>query len=226
MVEARDGALCIGLAPLRTVKHLFIGDIHGCIDELRDLLDRARLADGDLVISLGDIVRKGPDPAACTRLLQERGARAILGNNEDKILHNPLRRLFQESALVHYIRTLPWQLDFPLLGVRAVHGGVLPDGRLDRKAALTLRWLRRGKDGQWMQAGQKRKDGDVFWSEVWDGDRLVVYGHTPRQEPRIDKKAIGIDTGCVYGGKLTGVLFHGVGEWELLQVEARRKYAK
>lgn len=208
------------------MKHLFIGDIHGCIDELRALLDRARLDDADLVVALGDIVRKGPDPAACARLIRERGGRALLGNNEEKLLRNPLRRLSQPRELMRYIRTLPWQLDFPLLGVRAVHGGVLPDGRLDRQAALTLRWLRRDRRGAWVQAGQKRQDGDVFWSELWDGDRLIVYGHTPRNEPRIDRKAIGIDTGCVYGGKLTGVLFHGPGEWELLQVEARRKYAE
>jgi serine/threonine protein phosphatase 1 len=207
------------------VKHLFIGDIHGCIDELRDLLDRARLDDHDVVISLGDLVRKGPDPAACARLIRERGGRALLGNNEDKFLRNPIRRLFQDRELMRYIRTLPWQLDFPPLGVRAVHGGVLPDGRPDRRAALTLRWMRREQDGRWVQSGQKRKGDEVFWSELWDGDRLVLYGHTPRKEPRIDRKAIGIDTGCVYGGRLTGVLFHGVGEWELLQVNARRKYA-
>ena len=208
------------------MKHLFIGDIHGCIDELRSLLDRARLDDGDQVIALGDIVRKGPDPLACTRLLRERGARAILGNNEDKILRNPFRRLSESRDVVRYIRELPWQLDFPSIGVRAVHGGVLPDGRPDRKAALTLRWLRRNRRGAWVQAGQKRKEGDVFWSELWDGDRLVVYGHTPRKEPRIDRKAIGLDTGCVYGGKLSGALFHGPEDWEIVQVEARRQYAE
>jgi serine/threonine protein phosphatase 1 len=206
------------------MRHLFIGDIHGCIDELRDLLDLAALAADDLVVSLGDLVRKGPDPAACARLIRERGGRAVLGNNEVKLL-NPLRRLFQDRELMRYVATLPFQLDFPAIGVRAVHGGVLPDGRLDRRIATTLRWLKRGKDKSWQPSGQKRKDGEVFWSEVWDGDRLVVYGHTPRKEPRIDRKAIGIDTGCVYGGKLTGVLFHGPGEWQLLQVSARRKYS-
>ncbi|MBV9495091.1 MAG: metallophosphoesterase [Acidobacteria bacterium] len=206
------------------MKYFFIGDIHGCIDELRDLLDLANLNPTDQIVSLGDIVRKGPDPVACARLLRERKAKAVMGNNESRILRNPFRRAFQDRELMRYIRKLPTELDFPEINVRAVHGGVLPDGRRNRRAALTLRWLRKGKRG-WEQSGQKKRDDEVFWSEVWDGERLVVYGHTPRKEPRIDHKAIGVDTGCVYGGKLTGVLFHGPGEWQLLQVSARRKYA-
>ncbi|HKO57796.1 MAG TPA: metallophosphoesterase, partial [Thermoanaerobaculia bacterium] len=208
----------------RAMRYLFIGDIHGCIEELRDLLDLAALGADDLVVSLGDIVRKGPDALACARLIRERGGRAVLGNNEDKLLRNPFRRIVQNRELMRYVSKLPYVLDFPAIGVRAVHGGVLPDGRLNRKIATTLRWLKRGKRG-WEPSGQKQKPGEVFWAEVWDGDRLVVYGHTPRKEPRIDRKAIGVDTGCVYGGKLTGVLFHGPGEWQLLQVPARRKYS-
>ena len=55
-------------------RYLFIGDVHGCIDELRELLDRAELREDDIVVSLGDLVRKGPDPAGCVRLIRERGA--------------------------------------------------------------------------------------------------------------------------------------------------------
>jgi hypothetical protein len=225
-------------------RHLFIGDIHGCIDELRDLLDRAALHKDDVVVSLGDLVRKGPDPGGCARLIRDRGYYAILGNNEAMLLRRR-RSLFgwllsnagdtrqiADDELMDFCATLPLVLDFPRIGVTAVHAGVLPNGReltpelIPQRAALELRWIRRGADGRWVQGGKKRRHEDeIFWSEAWRGDRLIVYGHTPRREPRIDKHAIGIDTGCVYGGKLTGLLVHGRDEWELLQVPARRKYS-
>ncbi|TVS11508.1 MAG: hypothetical protein EA424_23705 [Planctomycetaceae bacterium] len=43
------------------MQHLIIGDIHGCFDELQDLLQAAGLASDDQIIALGDIVDRGPD---------------------------------------------------------------------------------------------------------------------------------------------------------------------
>jgi hypothetical protein len=63
----------------------------------------------------------------------------------------------------------------------------------------------------------------VLWSERWKGDRFVVYGHTPLREPKFDSRALGLDTGCVYGGKLTAAIFDG--EWSTESVKAKRKYA-
>ena len=72
----------------------------------------------------------------------------------------------------------------------------------------------------------KQQIGDPFWAEVWDGDRLVLYGHTPRSEPKIDRRAIGLDTGCVYGGKLTAAIVESKDKWRLVDVQARRRYAR
>jgi hypothetical protein len=53
----------------------------------------------------------------------------------------------------------------------------------------------------------------------------VVYGHSPQREPRIDHKALGIDTGCVYGG-LTAAIFTRAEDWRLVHVKARRQYSR
>ena len=60
---------------------------------------------------------------------------------------------------------------------------------------------------------------------MWAGPRTILYGHTPRQEVRRDPKAIGLDTSCVYGGKLTAAILTK-GEWRFESVRARRRYAQ
>jgi diadenosine tetraphosphatase ApaH/serine/threonine PP2A family protein phosphatase len=89
----------------------------------------------------------------------------------------------------------------------------------------SLRWIRR-KNGTWKPVPrEKRKKDDVLWAEQWRGERFVVYGHTPVREPRFDERALGLDTGCVYGGKLTAAVLED-GEWRIESVAARRRYAE
>jgi len=72
-----------------------------------------------------------------------------------------------------------------------------------------------------------------YWAELYDGrEGFVVYGHNPFKKPRIDKYAVGIDTGCVYGGKLTAIIFKkkkkvfDTKHYELVSVSAKRNYFK
>lgn len=218
---------------------IFIGDIHGCFDELRELLDRVAPGGNELVISVGDIVNKGPAVARCLDLWRDRGYLAVQGNNELKLLDRarPLLRLFARDEtlrrrdLLAYIRAWPLVLDFPHEGVAAVHGGFLPqmnvtreDVERERDAIPELRWIRK-QNGEWRPIPkEKKKKEDVLWAEKWRGDRFVVYGHTPVRDPKRDKHALGLDTGCVYGGALTAAIRTN-GEWELVSVKAKRKYA-
>jgi hypothetical protein len=64
---------------------IFIGDIHGCWDELRSLLDKVALTDDDVVVSVGDLVDRGPDPASVIDFFRRRpGAVVVCGNHERK----------------------------------------------------------------------------------------------------------------------------------------------
>ncbi|MBV8518963.1 MAG: metallophosphoesterase family protein [Acidobacteria bacterium] len=211
-------------------RHIFIGDIHGCLDEVHDLLAKIGVTDSDRVVSLGDLTRKGPKVAGVIDLWIARGYDAVLGNNDVKLTARAT--LVASPRRIKFLRRLPLHLDFPKLGVVAVHGGVLPNSRsfdaslVPRHAALSLRHIRRDGSGKWSSVPkEKQADSDPFWADVWDGDRLVVYGHTPRREPRVHKRALGLDTGCVYGGKLTAAVFAGPERWTLVSVPARRKYA-
>jgi serine/threonine protein phosphatase 1 len=218
---------------------IFIGDIHGCHDELLELLERVSPRGNDLVTSVGDVVNKGPDPVRCLDLWRDRGYLAVQGNNEIKLLSRakPLLRWFatdpvlRRGDLLRYIASWPLVVDFPRAGVAAVHGGFLPHmlvtpGHVEeeRDVLPELRWIRR-RNGSWQPVPkEKKKRTDVLWSEVWRGDRFAVYGHTPLREPKLDEHALGLDTGCVYGGALTAAIFAN-GTWSFESVKARRQYA-
>ncbi len=218
---------------------IFIGDIHGCYDELGELLSRLSPRGNDVVVSVGDVVTKGPAADRCLELWRERGFLAVKGNNEIKVLKSarPLLRFFardrvvRRGDLLRYIESWPIVIDFPSVAITAVHGGFLPQMRVNAETVehekheiVEMRWIRK-KNGEWKAIPKdKKKDGDVLWSEKWKGDRFVVYGHTPLREPKFDARALGLDTGCVYGGSLTAAIFEN-GEWAIESVKARRKYA-
>jgi predicted phosphodiesterase len=221
---------------------IFVGDIHGCFAELLELLAEVDLRAGDTVVSVGDIVTKGPAADRCLELWRERGYLAVKGNNELKVLDaaRPVLRLFarenrevlRRGDLLRYIASWPLVIDFPTQRVTAVHGGFLPqmqvtpeDVEREQDVIPQLRWIRK-QDGQWRPVGKekKRKD-DVLWGEKWRGDRIVIYGHTPLREAKGDKQALGLDTGCVYGGSLTAAVLTD-GEWETVSVKAKQKYAE
>lgn len=56
--------------------------------------------------------------------------------------------------------------------------------------------------------GEKNNDGTPVrrdWASRYNGDTYIIYGHTPVLEPRILNNTYNIDTGCVFGGKLTAL---------------------
>jgi hypothetical protein len=63
---------------------IIIGDIHGCADELRLLLEKVQPAPEDIVISLGDVTDKGPDSKGAIHLLMKYNAAFVLGNHDDR----------------------------------------------------------------------------------------------------------------------------------------------
>lgn len=212
---------------------IFVGDIHGCYDELTELLGRIDPGDDDTVISCGDIVRKGPDVERCLDLWRDRGHLAVLGNNEMKLLqYGSLRRLFSiRRDLLDYIARWPLCIDFPDQRVTAVHGGLLPqtpvtEGSIEeqRDVIYRLRYVRKDNGAWRMVPKGEEQPGDKLWSELWRGNRTIAYGHTPLQSVRFDENAIGLDTGCVYGGKLTAAILDR-GKWDTVSVSARRKYS-
>lgn len=217
---------------------IVVGDVHGCYDELRELLSRVAPTAADVVIAAGDMVRKGPNSRGCVALWRSLGYHAVRGNNEERLLRRTrhplawLTRPADDREMLVFLATWPIAIAIPELGVGVVHGGLLPGTRLtaeeverQRATIPRLRWVRRD-GGRWRYVPKGRKrDGDVLWSEVWGGAATIAYGHTPVVAPKRDPFALGLDTGCVYGGALTAAI-HRDGEWTFERVRARQAYVR
>ena len=169
---------------------LVIGDVHGCLDELRALLVRCSFdASADRLVLLGDLLDRGPDPVGCVQLARELGAESVLGNHEETHLRfrkhrqqqetqpgykNPMRgfeaeRMRQHQALSEddwaYIEGMPVVLPLAPDFV-AVHAGLLPGRPLaeqPRRSMVRLRYLDADGDFTRKRRAPAHNPGD------WDG---------------------------------------------------------
>ncbi|GHB98512.1 hypothetical protein GCM10007047_13330 [Cerasicoccus arenae] len=212
-----------------------IGDVHGCNVELEDLLNQLNLGEHDMVVFVGDLINRGPDSLAVLDIARNLpGAYCLLGNHELRL--NRYHQSGDRSILKDYDwETIPklseqdWRfmqefhpnLHFPGLQTVVVHGGFLPDKPWDEQSVdvVTQIQVMNRKTGKW----GKRSDvsGGESWMKYWQGPPFVVTGHTPRSAVVRTKWSICIDTGCVYGGKLTA---YELTEDQIFQVDARQPY--
>ena len=205
------------------------GDIHGCLDELKQLRADINPQKKDIEVSVGDFLNKGPYSLKTLRYLNKNKMLSVMGNNEAKIIklyHKyqkegkkylaTLRNSDKKTVLeleaqdVTYLESLPYFLKIDTLTV--VHGGVENGMKLsnkmsekEKKLITQLRFYNKKHEPIPYDDFEHR---DIFWSEEYDGEEgFIVFGHHPFPEVKIEKNAIGIDTGCVYGGALTAILF-------------------
>ncbi len=126
-----------------------------------------------------------------------------------------LRELEPGRALYfEYLASLPLTLD--LGGHVVVHAGLRPGVPLAEQSAEDLTELRTlGPD-------RMSRDGTP-WYAVYDGAQVALFGHWPAASPRRGPRAIGLDTGCVYGYHLTAYVVEAD---TFLRVQARRAYTQ
>ena len=184
---------------------LIVGDVHSCADELRRLLDETHPT---RVILAGDVFNKGPDPEGTWALVQQWGAESVLGNHDLKVSKLADRgEMLVPEAAVAWLRDLPLTIEGD--GWIVVHGGLNPFGETTRAQAVRLRRWPNDDD-----------PSNPFWWQCYNGDKLVIYGHDALRGLQDHRPhTLGLDTGCVYGGDLTGYLLE---EDRIVSVPAHR----
>ena len=216
------------------MRTIVIGDVHGCLEELDELLQKLELRPGrDRLVLAGDLLDRGPDPAGVVRRARELGAEGVMGNHEHKHLRfrqhearsrgepgyvNPMAPLGEPQLGQHrslteddwaYLARLPIWLRLAPDWV-LVHAGFEPIRPLDQQheaACLRVRYVdERGRAVPLKRKGDK-PEGSVRWATLWKGPDSVVYGHAvyDRRDPRADAPSPGVR--CL--GIDTGCCFGG-----------------
>ena len=207
---------------------IVVGDIHGCYDELMELLDEVSFERKDRVVSVGDLISKGPKSREVLELfMTDARLSTVIGNHDltlrrrwngedvelkpaQKETHKELKS--EKDKYATFLNGLPFVIDLETHLV--VHAGLRPNVELHSQTTGDLTRLRTlGPD--------RESEEGTPWYHVYNGEKIVLFGHWPAEEPRRGPKAIGLDTGCVYGHTLTAYIIETD---EFVSVKAKRPY--
>jgi serine/threonine protein phosphatase 1 len=195
-----------------------IGDIHGCYDRLKTLMEKIPIdCSRDTLVFIGDYIDRGPHSAEVVDYLIQLKNRVpelifLKGNHEDmlnKFMNGADRFTYLlnggQQTLDSYLTKSVQSEFFPIppdhmeffKSLRLfyeteefifVHAGLRPRVALESQKTEDLLWIR-----------------NKFVSTKFDFGKRVIFGHTPLKKPLVEPNKIGIDTGAVYGNALTCV---------------------
>lgn len=195
-----------------------VGDIHGCLDKLVSLMDIIEIdLQRDTLVFIGDYIDRGPDSREVVDYLLDLGPQenriVFLKGNHELMLQDYLTGVDRltflynggDATLDSYTRrgvqseedlipprhleffdnlSLYYETDLYIF----VHGGLKANIPLAEQHEWDMLWIR-----------------DEFIYSDYDFGKRVIFGHTPFRKPLILDNKIGIDTGAVYGNRLTCV---------------------
>jgi len=230
------------------IRTIFVGDIHGTLNEFEELLNKLNYSqENDRLILLGDLIDRGPFSVEMVKRAREMELECLLGNHEAKYLkwyrsqgsrndvydRADYYKNFSEAD-TNYIANMPLYLEFD--DVIAVHAGLKPEVSISNQTREDLLYLRYTDQNRKFISLKKiadlgkEKTGARFWTEFWTGPKSVVYGHNVHslEYPLIEEvapgvKCYGLDTGACFGGKLSALIWETK---EIVQVSAKINYFK
>jgi len=220
---------------------IIIGDVHGCKEELEELLIKNDYnPQTDRVILVGDIVGKGPDSPGCIEFCMKNKIESVMGNwdfhwlnwyekekgpenkrdksKEEREDYKGIQLLKEEHW--DWFKQLPIYIHIEKYNLVVVHAGLEPNKELKAQKKEMVMFLRcidsHGKPSKEF-LGEEH-----LWAKKWNGPYFVLFGHDAARKLQVEKSAIGLDTGCVYGGKLTAFIFP---DKKLVHVDAKKVYS-
>ncbi|RLA78758.1 MAG: protein phosphatase [Epsilonproteobacteria bacterium] len=235
------------------MKTIIYGDLHGCLNEFKELRAKVNPSKEDKEIIIGDILDRGLYSNELLKYIRENNISSILGNHEYKYLRykkhqdnfiktnkqNPMT-LDKEQLKIfnnlitedfNYIQSLPFFIKIDNLTL--IHAGLTNKIDLDtakKKELEKILWIRTLDENQKTLSLSDDNPSAKFWSEYYDGNQgIIIYGHQPFDNIKIDKYSLGIDTGCVFGGKLTALIvtdtLNPLLNYDVVEVKAKEQYS-
>ncbi len=220
------------------MRTLVVGDVHGCAEELDELLSAAHFAVGqDRLLLTGDAFARGPDPLGVWQRICECEAEMVLGNHDvrlrqqlgDRLLGGDLQHARPDqryalrqlepvwSALRSWLDELPLYLEDTAFLL--VHAGINPERGLSGTRFEEFIAIRTWPPVEGRIEGPR-------WHDAYEPSQhpLLIFGHDAPGGLVVKERdgstyLLGLDTGCVYGRALTGYLLE---ENRLVQVASRQ----
>ncbi|WP_026693456.1 bis(5'-nucleosyl)-tetraphosphatase PrpE [Peribacillus kribbensis] len=218
-----------------------IGDIHGCYDEVKSLIEKLGYQekngvpehpDGRKLGFVGDLTDRGPASLEVIRLvwklvIQQQNAFYVPGNHCDKLYRyfkgNKVKLIHGlETTAAEYMALSAEEKD----NIRSQFMELYEASPLyhvldDRKLVIAHAGIREdyiGRHGSKVKTfvlygditGGTNPDGTPVrreWAKHYRGNALIVYGHTPVKEARELNNTFNIDTGAVFGNRLTALRY-------------------
>lgn len=244
-----------------SARYIIPGDIHGCLPELIELMDKLKFDPSiDELICVGDLVERGPDSTGVVRYVQKNGT-SVCGNHDIKMIkyygHQKIlstnkqykvpmylspekQKVYDDLSVndLEWLTTLPKKIYLKDQNLLIIHAGVMPYTHPMYQADNVYMYCRyldsQTKKQVHLNKDFKRPDNSIFWTEVYQDDINIVYGHEVHDlhSPRIETNACGavtygIDTGCCFDGHLTAlVIDKDSGKKYIEQVRAHHTYYK
>ena len=201
---------------MNNTKTFIVGDIHGSLDMLKRLMDKITWSqEKDNRIFLGDYIDRGQDPKGVVDYILDLTRHSsriecLKGNHEAMFLdflsgknremflvnggwktlesYGPYGPQDSESSIPsdHMAFFEALKLYIELDEYYIVHAGFKPDVAIEEQTEDDMLWIR-----------------TPFIYSDYDFGKRVIFGHTPFNEPLVMENKIGLDTGAVYGNKLT-----------------------
>lgn len=195
-----------------------VGDIHGCYDKLLELIDKMDIDfEADTLVFLGDYIDRGPQSfevvAYLAELKQRYSNTIFLKGNHEEMLE---KYLSGEDRITYLVNGGQQTLESYMNRPRPEGEPAIPSTHLEFFKSLRIYY--ETQNYIFVHAGlknkvplEKQKTEDLLWirrrfiESKYDYGKMVVFGHTPLHEPLLLPNKIGIDTGAVYGNRLTCV---------------------
>ena len=203
-------------------KDYFVGDIHGCYEQLMEALVKIKFnANTDRLISVGDLVDRGSDSVKCLNLLKELWFHAVSGNHEDMMIKSfrrewPTHNYIQNGG--KWFFHLPYEEQVQLVLLADTKMTLVIEVEAD---IGVIGVIHANAPDNWQKYHRLNDDEDFFddalvEDTIWGRRRIygnqsgrvkgidyVVVGHTPVNYVIALDNIVYIDTGAVYDGSLT-----------------------
>lgn len=215
-----------------SARTIIIGDIHGCLDEWKGLLEKVAFEQNkDRLILVGDLINKGPYPYETLLFARKLNCEVVMGNHERAYLlwlqgKKKAYQGFQSlknkmlpnlDQWIDWFEHLPFYIDDPAFIV--VHAGINPNIPLDKTDPHLLTTIR-----NWNGVSHTTStESDPAWFDTYKKDKLIVFGHWAKLGLLVKKNVIGLDSGCVYGNKLSAVILP---ERKIVHYPAKKVYQR